>query len=71
MTVARLGRPAEVSNWVRLLDGYTGPRWTVDRVTLVASYLGEGPRGRPRYESVDEFPLSGRPEPPPSRNGAG
>lgn len=59
VTVARLGRPAEVSNWVRLLDGYAGPRWTVDRITLVASYLGEGPRGRPRYESVDEFPLSG------------
>ena len=27
--------------------------------TLVASYLGEGPRGRPRYEPVEEFALSG------------
>lgn len=59
VTVARLGRPEEVSSWVRLLDGYAGPRWTADRITLVASYLGEGPRGRPRYESVDEFCLSG------------
>ena len=59
VTVARLGRPAEVSNFVRLLDGYAGPRWLADRVTLVASYLGEGPGGRPRYESVGEFALAG------------
>lgn len=59
VTVARLGRPAEVSSWVRLLDGYAGPRWTVDRITLVASYLGEGPRGRPRYVHVDELTLAG------------
>ncbi|WP_243058559.1 RNA 2',3'-cyclic phosphodiesterase [Nocardioides sp. SR21] len=59
VTVARLGHPAEVSSWVRLLDGYAGPRWTADRVTLVDSHLGEGPRGRPRYDPVEEFPLSG------------
>ena len=59
VTLARLGHPAEVSSWVRLLDAYRGPSWTVDRITLVASYLGEGPRGRPRYETVDEFALSG------------
>jgi RNA 2',3'-cyclic 3'-phosphodiesterase len=57
VTVARLGRPAEASNWVRLLDGYRGPEWTADRMTLIASHLGEGPRGRPRYEAVEEFPL--------------
>ena len=58
LTVARLGHPDEVTAWVRLLDGYRGPPWTVDTVTLVASYLGQGPRGRPRYESVEEFRLS-------------
>jgi 2'-5' RNA ligase len=57
LTVARLGHPQEVTSWVRLLDSYRGPTWTVDRMTLVASYLGEGPRGRPRYEAVQEFPL--------------
>lgn len=57
VTVARLRRPTEVSNWVRLLDAYTGPTWSVDHITLVASYLGEGPRGRPRYEDVAELPL--------------
>jgi len=55
LTVARLGRPAEVSRWVRLLDGYAGPGWVADRIDLVASYLGEGPRGRPRYEVVESF----------------
>ena len=59
VTLARLGHPQEVSSWVRLLDAYRGPAWTVDRLTLVASYLGEGPRGRPRYEPVEEFALSG------------
>lgn len=57
VTLARLGRPAEVSSWVRLLDGYAGPPWAVDRMTLVASYLGEGPQRRPRYETVAEVPL--------------
>lgn len=61
VTVARLGRPAEVSSWVRLLDAYAGPTWPVDRIDLVASYLGEGPRGRPRYETVASFPLAAHP----------
>ncbi|HEU5037936.1 MAG TPA: RNA 2',3'-cyclic phosphodiesterase [Nocardioides sp.] len=64
VTVARLGRPAEVSSWVRLLDTYAGPRWLADRVTLVASHLGEGPRGRPRYVNVEEFTLARAPEVP-------
>lgn len=58
VTLARMGHPDEVTSWVRLLDAYRGPRWTVDRVALVASYLGEGPRGRPRYQTLDEFSLS-------------
>jgi RNA 2',3'-cyclic 3'-phosphodiesterase len=58
ITIARLGRPAEVSNWVRLLDSYAGPTWTADRVRLVASHLGEGMGNRPRYETVTEIPLS-------------
>ena len=55
VTIARLGRPAEVSSWVRLLDAYRGPEWRVDRWSLVASHLGAGPRGRPRHEVVETF----------------
>lgn len=57
VTVARLGRPDEVTRWVRILDAYAGPAFTVDTITLVASHLGEGPRGRPRYETVAEIGL--------------
>lgn len=57
VTLARLGRPTEMSSWVRLLDAYSGPAWTADRVDLVASHLGEGPGGRPRYEVVETFPV--------------
>ncbi|MDO7868346.1 RNA 2',3'-cyclic phosphodiesterase [Nocardioides jiangxiensis] len=59
LTLARLGHPEEVSNWVRLLDAYEGPAWTVDEIELVASHLGEGPRRTPRYESLETFSLSG------------
>jgi 2'-5' RNA ligase len=58
LTVARARFPHDVSSWVRLLDSYTGPRWLAGEVTLVASYLGEGPRGRPRHVPMDTFPLS-------------
>ena len=59
VTLARTGRPAEVTRWLRVLEGYRGPGWRADEVALVASHLGEGPRRRPRYELVDTFPLTG------------
>jgi 2'-5' RNA ligase len=62
LTLARLGRPANVTPWVRLLDAYAdAPRWQVTEVALVASHLGEGPRRRPRHEVVGTYALgSGR-----------
>lgn len=57
VTVGRVGRPVEATPWVRLLDAYGGPTWTVEEVALVASYLGQGPSHRPRYETVEAFPL--------------
>jgi RNA 2',3'-cyclic 3'-phosphodiesterase len=57
LTIARLGRPQEVTSWVRLLDAYRGPSWTADTLSLVHSHLGEGPRNRPRHEVIGEFPL--------------
>jgi 2'-5' RNA ligase len=58
LTIARTRFPHDVTSWVRLLDGYAGPTWRVDELTLVASYLGEGPRGRPRHVTMDTFALS-------------
>ena len=59
LTLARIGRPVEATSWVRLLDGYRGPSWDLDEMTLIASHLGEGPRKRPRYEVLETFPLGG------------
>jgi 2'-5' RNA ligase len=59
VTLARTGRPVEVTRWLRVLDGYRGPGWRAGEVALIASHLGEGPRRRPRYELVDTFPLTG------------
>jgi 2'-5' RNA ligase len=61
VTLGRAGRPVEATRWVRLFDAYRGPAWTVDHVALVASHLGQGPRGRPRYDVVERFALGGTP----------
>jgi 2'-5' RNA ligase len=70
LTLARMGRPVEATRWVRLLDAYRGPEWRIQDLALVASYLGEGPRKRPRHEVVETFTL-GRagsgPAPPAAR----
>lgn len=57
LTLARCGRPTGLTNWIRLLDAYRGPMWTVEEIVLVASHLGEGPRRRPRHEEVAVLPL--------------
>ena len=57
LTLARIGRPVEASRFVRLLDAYAGPSWTVDELALVASFLGQGPRNRARHEVVETFSL--------------
>ena len=58
LTLARLGVPDNVTSWVRLLDAYEGPEWELDEVALVASYLGEGARKRPRHEVVETHRLA-------------
>ena len=57
VTLARLGRPADASALLEVFGTYVGPTWRAERIELVASFLGEGPRRRPRYESIAEFPL--------------
>jgi len=57
VTLARLGRPRDASGLLEVFDTYAGPPWRATAVQLVASFLGEGPRRRPRYETLAEFPL--------------
>ena len=60
LTLGRLGRPDNVTAWVRLLDAYEGPPWVAGEIALVASHLGEGPRRRPRHEVVGTYALGVR-----------
>ncbi|MFZ1285498.1 MAG: RNA 2',3'-cyclic phosphodiesterase [Candidatus Phosphoribacter sp.] len=57
LTMARLRPPLEATRWLRVLDTYRSPSWEVADVELVASHRGEGPGGRPRYETVAALPL--------------
>lgn len=57
LTVARSNRPFSAMRWLRVLDAYGGPTWTVDAIHLVQSHLGEGREGRPRYETIESYPL--------------
>lgn len=59
VTLARSNRPVEMTRWLRVLETYRSPAWVVDHLALVASHLGEGPRGRPRHEVVAALPLGG------------
>ncbi len=57
LTLARVHRPVEATKFIRLLDAYSSPTWTVGELALVASHLGEGPRNRARHEVVETFSL--------------
>lgn len=57
VTVARASRRRSAGRWVQALDAYRGPGFTVDEVVLIASHLGQGAGGSPRYEVRHRFPL--------------
>ncbi len=57
LTVARMRPPIEATKWLRVLDSYRGPTWEVSDIEVLASHLGEGPGGRPRYETVARLAL--------------
>lgn len=57
LTLARSNRPQEATRWLRILDTWRSRPVPVDEIHLVQSFLGEGPRNRPRYETVGTFAL--------------
>jgi 2'-5' RNA ligase len=57
LTLARLNKPVEATRWLRVLDTYLSRPFLVEELVLVESHLGEGPRNRPRYETVATFAL--------------
>lgn len=51
VTLARaVGRPRTAGHLLQALDTLRTPPWRADEVVLVASWLGQGPRGTPRHE---------------------
>lgn len=59
ITVARVGPPRDVVRWVRVLATFTSDWFDVEEFVLIESHLGEGPRGRPRYEERARFSIGG------------
>jgi 2'-5' RNA ligase len=59
VTLGRTRRPHDVVRWVRLLDTWSSRPFVVEELVLVQSFLGEGPRGRPRHETRSVHPLRG------------
>ena len=57
LTLARRNRAVGATRWLRVLETYAGPSWTVEEVALVASYPREGPRGGTRHEVVETVSL--------------
>lgn len=55
LTLARMRTRIEATKWLRVIDAFPGLSWQAGHLDLIASHLGEGPRGRPRYELVERF----------------
>jgi RNA 2',3'-cyclic 3'-phosphodiesterase len=54
LTLARIGRPLDVTRWLRVFALYASAGWQVEEVVLYHSQLGNGPA---RYTAVERFPL--------------
>ncbi|GAA2599339.1 MULTISPECIES: RNA 2',3'-cyclic phosphodiesterase [Streptomyces] len=59
LTLARGRQPLDVRPYLAVLDGFTGPTWTVTDLALVRSRLPDSgvPGEQPRYEAVARMPL--------------
>lgn len=60
LSVARPRRPIDARRWLQVLDTFRSAPWAVREIELIASYLHERPRGRPRHETVARLPLQRR-----------
>ena len=60
LSLARRNRPADGSRHLRALAELETPAWDVTEIALVQSFLGQGPRGTPRYEVRERLALATR-----------
>lgn len=59
VTLARFGRPADATRWVRVMDAYAGPPWTASEVAVVESHLPREPGHRTRHQVIARLPFVG------------
>lgn len=60
VTVARaVGPPGPAGHLLQSLDTLQTDAWTADEIALIRSHLGQGPRGTPRYEVLQTWPVGG------------
>lgn len=59
VTLARRNQPADGSRYLRALTALETTSWDVTELVLVQSFLGQGPRGTPRYEVRERLALGG------------
>jgi 2'-5' RNA ligase len=59
VTLARRCQPADGTRHLRALAELATAVWEVSEVALVESFLGQGPRGTPRYVVRERLPLAG------------
>ena len=58
VTLARRNRAVDATRYLRALEALETSPWHVSEVTLVQSFLGQGPRGTPRHEVRERFGLT-------------
>lgn len=59
VTLARVRRPVDVTRWLRVFEGYEGPSWSADSISLVSSRLGQAVNGSAAYDTVNSWSLLG------------
>lgn len=58
LTLARCGRPRDLTRWAQIVETYRSANWPVEEITVFESRLGQGPGGRALHEAVASLPLS-------------
>lgn len=68
VTLARAKGGADLRPYVKRLERYAGPQWRMNEIVLFRSSLGAGAEGRPLYEPLRRYSLTGvRAGPPRQR----
>jgi 2'-5' RNA ligase len=60
VTLGRRNRPADGSRHLRALAELETDRWDVTEIAIIQSFLGQGPRGTPRYVVRERLSLARR-----------